>query len=221
MKYIKLFKDSLEIFETLTDEQTGQLFKAIIDYSNDKEPKLDGLLSAVFFQFKQQIDRAKIDYEAVCERNRANGLKPRRNKATRSQSKPQEAKARQEEDKEEDKDKEENKLFSFSLKTSRLLSSTSKEYISNLKDYIAVSGKQMSFEDFYNQCEMKPYRYKNFKMAYDSWTKKETQQKQPMQSFKQQDKEISRNKVNAYLESGYSLRDNHQPLEVEAIGHDN
>jgi len=109
MKYIKLFKDSLEVFNTLSDEQTGLLFKAIIDYSNDKEPKLDGLLMAVFFQFKQQIDRAKSDYTEVCNRNKANGNKPKRNKATGSESLKSEAKTRQDKDKDKDKEEEEEK----------------------------------------------------------------------------------------------------------------
>ena len=36
-------------------------------------------------------------------------------------------------------------------------------------------------------------------MAYDSWTKKETQQ-QPMQSFKQQDRQEERERINKALE---------------------
>jgi len=128
------------------------------------------------------------------------------------------------EEKRRDREETEKKTdeFSFTLTTQKLLSSTSREYQSKLKEYILNSGKQMSYEDFYNQCEMKPYKYKNFKMAYDSWNKKSnavttTQPK----SFKQQDKETSRNKVNAYLESGYSLRGNSEHLEVEVITHDN
>jgi len=117
MKYLKLFKDSLEVINTLTDEQSGQLFKAIIDYSEDKEPNIDGLLSAVFFQFKQQIDRAKTDYIEVCERNKANGLKPKRLGATGSDSKPSEAKTRQDKDKDKEKDslkqKIQNKLAEY------------------------------------------------------------------------------------------------------------
>lgn len=224
MKYIKLFKDSLEVFDTLTDEQTGLLFKAIIDYSNDKEPKLDGLLSAVFFQFKQQIDRAKTDYVEVCNRNKANGSKGGRKKPTGTHSVNEEPKQSQEEDKEEDKDKEENKLFTFSLKTSRLLSSTSKEYQSNLKDYIETSGKPMSYQDFYNQCEMKPYKYKNFKMAYDSWNKKSTAVATTQKSFKQLDKERASSTVDTYMNNDFNLREHlasgEQTETVEEIGYD-
>ena len=64
------------------------------------------------------------------------------------------------------------KKFSFSLDKQRLLSSTSKEHQTKLKEYIDNSSNPMSYEDFYNQCEMKPYKYKNFKIAYEVWYKK-------------------------------------------------
>ena len=60
---------------------------------------------------------------------------------------------------ESEKDKQ---LNIFSLKNQKLLSSTSKEYQEKLKEYIENSKYAMSYEDFYNQCEMKPYKYKNF-----------------------------------------------------------
>lgn len=44
---------------------------------------------------------------------------------------------------------------------------------------------------------------------------------QPIQSFKQQDKEATRNKVSTYLNSGYSLRDTAEQVEVEVIEYDN
>gem|GEM_PF-2812223 len=40
MKYIKLFTDTLEVFEELTNEQAGELFRAILDYNNGKEVQL-------------------------------------------------------------------------------------------------------------------------------------------------------------------------------------
>ena len=99
-------------------------------------------------------------------------------------------------------------VFTFSLSTQKLLSSTSKEYQSKLEEYIANSGKPMSYQDFYNQCEMKPYKYKNFKMAYDSWNKSDNS-KQPLQSFKQQDAQKTDNALDAFLdarEQGFDLR---------------
>lgn len=98
--------------------------------------------------------------------------------------------------------------FTFSLSKQRLLASTSKEYQSKLEEYITNSGKPMSYEDFYNQCEMKPYKYKNFKMAYDKWNSNSTA-KQPIKSFKQQDAEKTEDALDAFLNAranGFDLR---------------
>ena len=78
------------------------------------------------------------------------------------------------------------KPFSFTLTRQCLLSSTSKEYQEELALYISASTHVMSYEDFYNQCEMKPYKYKNFKMAYDSWNKKANTSNMPFNTPKMQ-----------------------------------
>lgn len=85
---------------------------------------------------------------------------------------PSEGVHKEEQVKEEDKekDKEEDK-FSFSLNKNTSLSNTSKEYQLKLKEYIFSNFRGLTYEDFYNSCEMKGYKYKNFKMAYDKWTK--------------------------------------------------
>jgi len=67
------------------------------------------------------------------------------------------------------------KEFTFSLSKTMLLSSTSKEYKSKLEEYIKQSGKSMSYKDFFEVCEMKGYKYKNFKLAYDKWNKEDKQ----------------------------------------------
>lgn len=104
------------------------------------------------------------------------------------------------------------KEFTFSLKTQKLLSDTNKEYQSNLMEYINNSGKQMTYIDFYNQCEMKPYKYKNFKMAFDSWTKKDKQQ---LKSFRDQDRERTDNIAQVVLNEGINPFDpaNYQQQE--------
>jgi len=66
---------------------------------------------------------------------------------------------------------EDSKEYAFSLEKTRLLSSTSKEYKQKLEEYIKQSGKKMTYQEFFDKCEMKPYKYKNFKMAYDNWNK--------------------------------------------------
>jgi len=181
-----LHHDTLSVIKELSDEQAGQLIKEIFDYSvfinNPKEAKepsgLSGLLNSVAHPFKMQLDRDLIKYSNVVERNAKNGQKggrPKKEETQKKPLKPKKADSVSDSDKESDSDtiKKEIviKAFTFSLSASRLLSSTSKEYQSKLQEYINNSGKQMSYEDFYTQCEMKPYKYKNFKMAYDTWNK--------------------------------------------------
>ena len=74
-KSFKLFYDSLDVLDELTDEQAGQLFKAIRSYEIDEIELLEGIMKAVFTPFKNNIDRGKEAYEKVVERNKANGLK--------------------------------------------------------------------------------------------------------------------------------------------------
>ena len=102
-KSFKLFLDSLDVLDELTDEQSGQLFKAIRAYEVDGSEILTGLMKAIFTPFKNNIDRAKSEYDAVCERNKANGLKggrPNPNKPTGLKSNPNNP------DKDKDKDKD-------------------------------------------------------------------------------------------------------------------
>ncbi|TET88765.1 MAG: hypothetical protein E3J96_02665 [Sulfurovum sp.] len=105
-KSFKLFIDSLDILDDLTDEQAGQLFKAIRAYEADGVETLGGLLRAVFNPFKTNSDRAKIAYKNVVERNKANGLKGGRPK---TQDNPVGLLITQDNPKKADKDKDKDK----------------------------------------------------------------------------------------------------------------
>jgi hypothetical protein len=61
--------------------------------------------------------------------------------------------------------------FSFSLVRKMGFDNLSDTYKDNLRAYIDSKGKPLSFEEFESSCEMKGYKYKNFKAAYDKWTK--------------------------------------------------
>lgn len=63
------------------------------------------------------------------------------------------------------------KNFSFSLSSIKQLSNTSKEYQEKLEEYIINNNKGMSYQEFYDSCEMKGYKYKNYKLTYDKWNK--------------------------------------------------
>lgn len=72
-KTLILFTELKEVFDTLSDEQAGQLIKAIFEYEQTNIlPDLQGLLKIVFIPIRQSIDRNRIKYENVCEKNKEN-----------------------------------------------------------------------------------------------------------------------------------------------------
>lgn len=78
-----IYLDYEEQFNLLTDEQIGQLMRAIIKYEKTREvPQLDGVVKMAFSFIKTQLDRDREKYEARCEKNRENakkGGRPRKN----------------------------------------------------------------------------------------------------------------------------------------------
>jgi hypothetical protein len=70
-----LHLDSLEVFNELTNEQAGILFKAIKSYNEGKEFELDFALKLAFLPFKKQFERDSEKYQSVVERNKNNGSK--------------------------------------------------------------------------------------------------------------------------------------------------
>ena len=68
-----IYLDYEEQFNLLTDEQVGQLMRAIIKYERTREiPQLDGVIKMAFSFIKTQLDRDREKYEARCEKNREN-----------------------------------------------------------------------------------------------------------------------------------------------------
>lgn len=80
--------DALTVLNELSDEQAGQLFKAIKNYHECGESSLTGIMKAIFIPFKNQFDRDNEKYETICERNKNNGLKGGRPKAKVTQNNP-------------------------------------------------------------------------------------------------------------------------------------
>ena len=62
-----LLNNQIEIIETLTDEQAGQLLKAFYDYNIGNEIKLKGLMKTVFNNFKVVFDENEQKYQEICE----------------------------------------------------------------------------------------------------------------------------------------------------------
>src|SRR5690348_13562364 len=69
-----LYQDQEEIFNKLSNEEAGQLIKAIFQYNNGETPKLEKLLDLVFTPIKQNLDRDTVKWNNAAERSRKNGL---------------------------------------------------------------------------------------------------------------------------------------------------
>ena len=72
-----LYCDYLEHIELLSNEETGKLFKAVLQYaaSGDTKETLDSAAMMAFSFIKSQMERDNADYIAKCEKLRANGAK--------------------------------------------------------------------------------------------------------------------------------------------------
>lgn len=77
-----LHLDSLDVIEELNDQQTAELFKAIIDFQKTGKTNLKGLMKVVFIPFKNQFLRDQNKYDSKCETNKINGSKGGRPKKT-------------------------------------------------------------------------------------------------------------------------------------------
>ena len=60
-----LYTNQKDAFDSMTDEQAGQIIKAIFAYVSDEEIKLDGLMKTVFTQIKTQIDYNNDKYDSI------------------------------------------------------------------------------------------------------------------------------------------------------------
>ena len=101
-KSFVLYYDSLGMLETMTDKQAGILFKAIAKLDKEPDFELDGLMNAIFHQFKTQIKRDKEKYSVICEKRKKAGAKGGLSKAKQmlasaKQEEPKPSKAKQSE----------------------------------------------------------------------------------------------------------------------------
>lgn len=78
--------DSLDILDDLTDEQAGQLFKAIKSHQKGQSYELTPIVKIAFSPFKNQFARDDEKYEKLCEKNRLIAEKRYATKSTTGKS---------------------------------------------------------------------------------------------------------------------------------------
>ena len=104
-----IYIDYEEQFSLLTDEQLGQLIRAIMKYEKTSEiPKLDGMLKMAFSFIKTQLDRDREKYEEKCAKNRENAKRGGRPKKQTDNKKPNGFKENQMDAKKPDNDNEDD-----------------------------------------------------------------------------------------------------------------
>jgi hypothetical protein len=74
-KFFILHKDSLSILNKLTDEQAGQLFKAIYKYQLNNTLPQDNFISIIIEPFLNQFKRDDENYKITCEARKIAGSK--------------------------------------------------------------------------------------------------------------------------------------------------
>ena len=72
-KSFQLYDDYRCAFEAMSDEQAGQIIKALFAHEDGEKASLDGALQAMFMLLANQLDRDRVKYEDTCTRNRKNG----------------------------------------------------------------------------------------------------------------------------------------------------
>lgn len=68
-----LKKSLIDVIKELSDEDTGKLFKGILNYVNHGDSELTDYLKIIFIPIKTEIDKNEERYLEVCEKNRLNG----------------------------------------------------------------------------------------------------------------------------------------------------
>lgn len=77
-----IHNDSLAVLDDLTDEQCGELFRAIKAYQLGEEITLSPIAKIAFSPFKNQFVRDGVKYDALCEKNRQIALARHATKST-------------------------------------------------------------------------------------------------------------------------------------------
>ena len=147
-----IHKDSLNILDELTNEQAGQLFKAIRQYQVGNVPNLESIIKIAFVPFKSQFDRDEIKYQELCEKNKQIAVK--RYSTKRNQALPKTPNVTKSTDKDSDSDSDSDSEKAFSLfwdnyprKTDKKRARTSFNRLSKAKQKLATVDCKTRFAD--------------------------------------------------------------------------
>lgn len=172
-KYVKLFL-------TATDEQAGQLLKAMLRYQSEEDPQIeDPMMAAVFEMIKETLDDNNEKYEKICEARKDAANKRWNASECKSMQKDANASTSMHEDADKDLDKDilasndaENKKRTSAPKHKygeyQHVLLTDDQYEKLVKDYgedLVKAGIKMVDE----QVQLKGTKYKDHNLAIRKW----------------------------------------------------
>jgi len=173
--------DSLEILNELSDEEAGQLFKAIKAHHQGEESTLSPLVRVAFASFKNQFVRDEKKYQETCKRRAEAGSKGGMAKASNAKQKVAKgSKAKQDLAKLADSDskKKKNSDSKSDSESKNVSKGFTKPTPDELIDYFTEKGSDRNeAERFWNYYESKGWvvgknsPMKNWKAAVANWLK--------------------------------------------------
>jgi hypothetical protein len=205
--------DSLEILNELSDEEAGQLFKAIKAHHESEELALSPLVRVAFASFKNQFVRDEKKYEETCKRRAEAGSKGGVAKASKSKQKVASAsKSKQDLANLADSDSKKKKKSDSKSDSDnkRFIKPTPQELI----EYFESKGSDRDqAERFFNHYESNGWKVgrnsmKSWKAAVSNWLKNNYSQP-AQQQIQQDDTSWANNMQPAYL-----------PNQQKALGHE-
>ena len=139
-----MYKADYDSIKILSDQNLGKLFRAIFEYHNDKELKLEPEVQMALNFLKKQFQLDHIKWEKKVAAQRANGEKGGRPKSSdgidSGEEKPNQTKPKKaEKEKEEEKGKEKEKVnIDIKMATPRKLAKNEINNIENKENLIKV-----------------------------------------------------------------------------------
>lgn len=200
--------DSLEILDELSDEEAGQLFKAIKGHHDGSTLSLSPLVRVAFSSFKNQFARDEIKYQETVKRNKNNGSKGGRPKSQPNPKEPSGLNENPSEAKKADSDSKSDSKSKSDSGSKRFIKPTPQELIEHFK---SKGSNQDQAERFFNHYESNGWKVgrnqmKVWKSAVSNWLKNNYSQSQQIQ---QDDTSWGNNMQPAYL-----------PNQQKALGHE-
>ncbi len=186
-----LHLDSLEVLGMLSDEQAGQMFKAIHYYQvNGQLPEVDNIISIAIHSIINQFKRDNEKYDNVCNRNKTNGLKGGRPSKSKTQENPVGLSGLNEKPKKPDSDsdnesdsKNDNDSKSISKNKSNNIEERKLKFATTLEPYLDTYGKELlnAFYKYWTEPNKSNTKYRqelqktwDLSRRLETWSKNDT-----------------------------------------------